>query len=52
MRKEAEKLAMDEEGVSSTDFAAPEKKETPFTRSDFETALKKASRKIEPKSKA
>lgn len=45
MRKEAEKLAMDEEGISSADFVAPEKKEKPFTRSDFEAALKKVSRK-------
>jgi hypothetical protein len=39
-------------GVDSTKVKKQEAEPQPFTKGDFESALKKASRKIEPKSKA
>jgi hypothetical protein len=52
MRKQWDEDVLKKHGESAVlDSDFPEK-EKPFTKEDFETALKKASRKIEPKSQA
>jgi len=43
--------AQREEGIATFDDSFDKSQKQPFTKKDFETALKKASRKIEPKNK-
>jgi hypothetical protein len=54
LRKQGDEMAA-KQGVPGVDSVKTKKQEAesqPFTKGDFESALKKASRKIEPKSKA
>jgi hypothetical protein len=52
MRKQGDEMAA-KRSIPSTDSVKPKKQDSqPFTKSAFEAALKKASRKIDPKSKA